>query len=214
MACLAVYLLPYCVTRARRVFAHPAIPPQYACEPRTLPDAPPGAPYGQSARPHWSSTGGADALHAPSRSCSIPCDPTTPSSTCRSVLGRNANLADLANKLPKVERPAGIQRRTLINMAGVAAAASLCPCTLCTPAANAGEGAGPWEYGQLEGPKNWGGVCQIGASQSPIDVPLSQLFVRGPNPGEGMGPIDFDYPAAGRAAVLNTGHGTMQVGVQ
>lgn len=126
----------------------------------------------------------------------------------------DANLADLANKLPKVERPAGIQRRTLINMAGVAAAASLCPCTLCTPAANAGEGAGPWEYGQLEGPKNWGGVCQIGASQSPIDVPLSQLFVRGPNPGEGMGPIDFDYPAAGRAAVLNTGHGTMQVGVQ
>lgn len=123
----------------------------------------------------------------------------------------DANLTDLANKLPKVERPTGIQRRTLINMAGAAAAASLCPCTLCTPAANAGEGAGPWEYGQLEGPKNWGGVCQIGASQSPIDVPLSQLFVRGPNPGEGMGPIDFDYPAAGRAAVLNTGHGTMQV---
>ncbi len=127
----------------------------------------------------------------------------------------DACLENLASKLPKAPRNDAptMQRRTLINMAGVAAAATLCPCTLCTPAANAGEGAGPWEYGQLEGPKNWGGVCQIGASQSPIDVPLSQLFVRGPNPGEGMGPIDFDYPAAGRAAVLNTGHGTMQVNV-
>ena len=67
--------------------------------------------------------------------------------------------------------------------------------------------------GDVSGPIKWSGVCTTGERQSPIDVlapgldeNYTPLYSRFGNP-------EFMYQKSKDLSVLNTGHGTMQVGL-
>ena len=64
--------------------------------------------------------------------------------------------------------------------------------------------------GDLEGPKQWGGVCQSGARQSPINIPLRKPSDKA-NVEPFKGAFEFTYDYLEKISVLNTGHGTPQV---
>ena len=68
-------------------------------------------------------------------------------------------------------------------------------------AAYAGEGKSHWGYAGHEGPEHWGGLCQQGKSQSPIDISNT-------TPGKLDG-IRFSYKASAKE-IVNNGH-TIQV---
>ena len=58
------------------------------------------------------------------------------------------------------------------------------------------------------GPKTWAGMCVAGQAQTPINIPLKTQPHNVLSP---FGDLSFDMPNAA-SSILNTGHGTMQVG--
>lgn len=97
--------------------------------------------------------------------------------------------------------------------AGMAA----CPC--CNEAALA-SGNAKFDYGTLSGPQSWGGVCQAGTRQSPIDLPrksivasVKKMYSGAPASAAVCRPASIDvrgYKPV-KPTILNTGVGTMQV---
>jgi carbonic anhydrase len=101
-------------------------------------------------------------------------------------------------------RLTAFNRRTILQGAAVAGALRLCPC--CKVRAVRAE---EWAYGSPAGVSRWGSTCASGAAQSPIDIPLASLAPGG-GARRGVGDFVFEYQNLDGAAVLNTGHGTMQ----
>lgn len=120
--------------------------------------------------------------------------------------------APQASSRPGVNRRGPlIDRRQLLTGAAVSTLSFLggCPCTTCVPGAGAAKAA-DWTYGDLEGPKQWVGLCQTGVRQSPINIPLRRP-VEGSNVEAFKGAFEFTYDYLEKISVLNTGHGTPQV---
>ncbi|CAG9463795.1 unnamed protein product [Pedinophyceae sp. YPF-701] len=65
-----------------------------------------------------------------------------------------------------------------------------------------------WVYGEIYGPLEWGGLCEKGKSQSPIDIPEAAAGVQADAP-----PMQLTWSDPGftvDATVVDSGHGTMQ----
>ncbi|MDH4274569.1 MAG: carbonic anhydrase family protein [Gammaproteobacteria bacterium] len=65
-----------------------------------------------------------------------------------------------------------------------------------------GHGGVHWDYNGEMGPEHWGGACQTGKSQSPINIVGASKA--------NLKPIEFNYQAAENPEVVNNGH-TIQV---
>jgi len=65
---------------------------------------------------------------------------------------------------------------------------------------------GGFTYGELDGYKNWGGICQQAdeIAESPIDIPQENVREAYASPS---GAMSFDYSNLEGATVTNTGHG-------
>lgn len=70
----------------------------------------------------------------------------------------------------------------------------------------AGPAAHHWSYGGKEGPDHWGGVCNTGKAQSPIDISTKAAK------SEKLPALSFDY-RPGPLHIIDTGH-TIQVNVE
>eukprot|EP00897_Mesotaenium_endlicherianum_P005209 jgi/Mesen1/4716/ME000241S03756 len=106
-----------------------------------------------------------------------------------------------SEKQPISERH--ISRRRLF---AAASAIASCSCSLCPTLGEARADSGIWGYGEYSGPPEWGGVCAVGETQSPINIPLEGALFG----VDTLGPLDFTYESS-RPSFLNGGHGTMQV---
>jgi carbonic anhydrase len=81
---------------------------------------------------------------------------------------------------------------------------ALCACMACGAAAGA-EPSHHWSYSGPEGPSHWGGSCEVGKAQSPIDIRTAQA-----RPAK-LPTLVFDYGPA-PLHIINNGH-TVQVDV-
>lgn len=63
--------------------------------------------------------------------------------------------------------------------------------------------------GEMSGPLKWKGLCQTGTRQSPVNLAVGTASLK---VAADMGDFDFAYGTLEKTDVLNTGHGTMQVG--
>ena len=102
----------------------------------------------------------------------------------------------------------GVSRRKLIEMTTLGAFAStFCPC--CDNIAKASEGGGIWDYTNPN--KLWAGSCSLGATQSPVDLPVKDGWAH--ENTKTLGQLIFKYgQQSNKELVLtNTTHGTMQV---
>jgi carbonic anhydrase len=60
-----------------------------------------------------------------------------------------------------------------------------------------------WGYDGENGPENWGGICNSGQSQSPINIDPSQV-----ENASNLSSLEFiNYNATGHVEVENNGHG-------
>ncbi|CAG9465439.1 unnamed protein product [Pedinophyceae sp. YPF-701] len=67
----------------------------------------------------------------------------------------------------------------------------------------------PWTYGDILGPQIWGGLCETGVSQTPIDLAIPATV------GDKAGaPMTLNWAEPGfklDGEVVDSGHGTMQI---
>eukprot|EP00877_Chromochloris_zofingiensis_P000860 jgi/Chrzof1/10775/Cz05g11220.t1 len=110
---------------------------------------------------------------------------------------------------------ANLKRRQFLQRAVIVGCAC-CTSLLLPTTSEASEGS--FSYGGASGPSTWGGTCQQGTMQSPINIGIAQMKQR-PLPKDGSGgaacnstpSVVFQYNPASQVRILNTGTGTMQV---
>ena len=99
-------------------------------------------------------------------------------------------------------------------------AGALCLCCPPAPLLAAQAAAPPssppprwaYDYGAVEAQQQWGGTCATSLVQSPIDIPFDPRHP--PLTDGGLALLNPAFPRYLKdgATVVNTGHGTMQVG--
>jgi carbonic anhydrase len=125
----------------------------------------------------------------------------------RPVAATAARAAPVLRRAPLAVKCEAEKKSNLVNMsrrqtllAGGAAASAFgaCPCPTCGPAPAL---ASEWSYGEMSGPREWGGVCSGSVIQSPIDIdPRVADF----KPAKDTFSFAFEqYPKN----VVNSGHG-------
>lgn len=128
-------------------------------------------------------------------------------------------VASEAEAAPPSSPKGPLARRNFLHASGMGLAATACMCGTCGPspvfgaAAQAAEGApAKWDY---QG-NAWGGSCNTGSKQSPVDFPFvngsadSPLYVNPATPGKGKPNLNTQFRYT-PCVVTNPGHGTMQV---
>lgn len=137
-----------------------------------------------------------------SPTAALPCRPAPGAVQCSASSSSPSDSNPAANG--KQQPQARLGRRQLINLAGAAGLATLCPCGVCGTGGEAKADGWGYVVPEVRGPQRWGGSCASGTQQSPVDLPLTKLTSGTP----GSAPVVFDFPDATKAAVINTGHGT------